>query len=34
MVGGKRAPDAMDEGALRERLLANANPADPDLYAA
>ncbi len=28
------ALDAMDEGAARERLLANANPADPALYAA
>ncbi|GEM88893.1 hypothetical protein ODE01S_03270 [Oceanithermus desulfurans NBRC 100063] len=28
------ALDAMDEGAVRERLLANANPADPELYAA
>ncbi|WP_287409373.1 hypothetical protein [Oceanithermus sp.] len=29
LVGGRRALDAMDEGALRERLLADANPADP-----
>lgn len=27
------ALDAMDESAARERLLANANPADPSLYA-
>ncbi len=28
------ALDAMDEGILRKRLLANANPADPALFAA
>ena len=28
------ALDAMDEAAVRERLLANANPADPGLYGA
>ncbi|WP_456476653.1 DUF3197 domain-containing protein [Oceanithermus sp.] len=28
------ALEAMDEGTLRERLLANANPADPTLFAA